>query len=202
MESLLSHTKRRQLLCLCKWISISFMAVPCLSVAATYYRTIHLSTALSSVLGRSSFSFSTAPTPTTITFLGGRLSNPHCRNEEETTLSCTQQIRSILSPPSIWVWGSMNEVMLMGALVRGRGFLCWNPDLLLPAPSPNGHLHSLNLQGLWRPGGHCCHCFLKMVDPAAAWAQPCSTAQFVDKEQMPTVFQPGLTGAACRWFHA
>lgn len=149
-----SHKKERQLLCLCKWISISFMAVPCLSVAATCYRTIHPSTALSSVLGRSSFSFSTAPTPTSITFLGG------------------------------------------------PGVLCWNPDLLLPAPSPNGHLHSLNLQGLWRPGGHCCHCFLKMVDPAAAWAQPCSTAQSVDKEQMPTVFQPGSTGAACRWFHA
>lgn len=131
-----SHKKERQLLCLCKWISISFMAVPCLSVAATYYRTIHPCTALSSVLGRSSFSFSTAPTPTAITFLGGRLSNPRCRNEEETTFSCTQQIRSILSPPNIWVWGSMNEVMLMGAHWSGAGVPLLKSWLAFASPVP------------------------------------------------------------------
>ena len=32
----------------------------------------------------------------------------------------------------------------------------------------------------------------KLVDPTAAWAQPWSTVQFADREQMSTVFQPEL----------
>ena len=122
--------------------------------------------------------------------LGGRLSSPCC-SSKEVTFSYTEQTRSILSPHDIWVWGSMKEVMLMGSLARA-GVLCSNPSWLSPAQTHNSHLHSLILQGLWRTRGHCCHCFLKMVDPTAAWAQPCSSAQFVDKEHGANSVPSGL----------
>lgn len=142
------------------------------------------------------------PLPTAIPFLlAGRLRNPCCGSREEIIFSCTEQMSSILSPHDIWIWGGGHEWgHADGNRGKGPGVLCRNPNLLLPVPAPKVISTHSSCGDFGGPGGHCCHCFLKTVDPAAAWAQPCSPAQWVDKEQVPIVFQPGWTGAVCRWF--
>lgn len=147
--------------------------------------------------------FRHCPLPTAITFLlGGRLRNPCWSSKEEMIFSCTGQMSFLLSPHDIWVLAGHEWSKAGGSNGKGLGVLCWNPNLLLPAQPPKSspliHLAG-TLEG--REAIVVIHCFLKTMDPTAAWAQPCSPAQCVDKEQVPPVFQSGWTGAVCRRFH-
>lgn len=80
------------------------------------------------------------------------------------------------APMTSGSWGSMSEARQLGAMARG-----WVSSAKILTcfcqPSPQSHLTYSSCRDFGGPGGYCCHYFLKTVDPTAAWAQPCSSAQ-------------------------
>lgn len=142
------------------------------------------------------------PLPTAITFLlGGRLRNPCGSSREEMIFPAQSRWAPSSAPTASGSGvGGTSEAMLMGTVARG-----WvsSAEILtcFCQPGPQSHLHSLILRGLWRArrpllsllfedGGPCSGLGLALL-PGTVCRQGAGANR---------LFQPGWTGAVCRWF--
>lgn len=111
------------------------------------------------------------PLPTAITFLlGGRLRNPCGSSREEMIFPAQSRWAPSSAPTASGSGvGGTSEAMLMGTVARG-----WvsSAEILTCFCQPDPKVISTHSScgDFGGPGGHCCHCFLKTVDPAVAWA--------------------------------